>query len=83
MIQTSVSYVLLNFQHYQVPDTLSHEGTYSVLVHGLKGVYFNIRAKLTYDSGYIPQRFAVHIQMDKAVYKPGQTSKVHFPEVTD
>ncbi|XP_052246732.1 CD109 antigen-like [Dreissena polymorpha] len=56
-----------------VPPVLRHGGSYKLLVNGLSGVYFQQHASLTVDKGYIPKRFAVHIQLDKAIYKPGQT----------
>ncbi|XP_052800199.1 CD109 antigen-like isoform X1 [Mya arenaria] len=59
----------------QVPADIGQPNItrFTLLVHGLSGVYFQQHARLNYDSGTVPKRFAVHIQLDKAVYKPGQT----------
>ncbi|KAL4237869.1 hypothetical protein ACF0H5_002579 [Mactra antiquata] len=59
----------------QVPADV-HDGEHVLLINGLKGVYFQDHARLRHDSGEIPDKFAVHIQTDKGIYKPGQT--IHF-----
>lgn len=57
----------------QVPGGDVYTGVYTMLINGLRGVYFQDHARLTYDSGEMPDTFAVHLQTDKGIYKPGQT----------
>ncbi|XP_060578353.1 CD109 antigen-like isoform X2 [Ruditapes philippinarum] len=57
----------------QVPSTGDDPYTYTVLINGLSGVYFQEHGLIHYDSGSMPEKFAIHIQTDKGIYKPGQT----------
>jgi hypothetical protein len=57
----------------QVPDTGDDPYRYTLLINGLNGLFFQQHAILLYDSGVIPEMFAIHIQTDKGIYKPGQT----------
>ncbi|KAL4237870.1 hypothetical protein ACF0H5_002580 [Mactra antiquata] len=59
-----------------VPSGDVYTGEYLLLINGFSGVYFQDHARVKYDSGHMPDTFAVHIQTDKGIYKPGQT--VHF-----
>ena len=44
-----------------------------LIIHGLSGLYFEQTARLRFDTGYRAETFAILIQTDKAIYKPGQT----------
>ncbi|XP_053374571.1 CD109 antigen-like isoform X1 [Mercenaria mercenaria] len=57
----------------QVPRTEDDPQTYTLLIHGLRGLYFMQHGIVHYDSGLMPEKFAIHIQTDKGIYKPGQT----------
>ncbi|XP_060607320.1 CD109 antigen-like isoform X2 [Ruditapes philippinarum] len=57
----------------QVPNLSDNPETYSLLINGLRGLFFQEHAILHHDSGDISEMFAVHIQTDKGIYKPGQT----------
>ncbi|XP_053374577.1 CD109 antigen-like isoform X2 [Mercenaria mercenaria] len=57
----------------QVPSTGDDPNTYTLLINGLSGVYFQEHGIIHYDSGSMPEKFAIHIQTDKGIYKPGQT----------
>ncbi|XP_060573011.1 CD109 antigen-like isoform X2 [Ruditapes philippinarum] len=57
----------------KVPDTGDDPYRYTLLINGLSGLFFQQHAILYYDSGAIPEMFAIHIQTDKGIYKPGQT----------
>ncbi|XP_053387210.1 CD109 antigen-like [Mercenaria mercenaria] len=57
----------------QVPNLPSNPGTYTLLINGLSGLFFQEHGVVHYDSGSMPEKFAVHIQTDKGIYKPGRT----------
>ncbi|KAH3716732.1 hypothetical protein DPMN_059461 [Dreissena polymorpha] len=58
----------------QVPSNLKDIGRpYDLLVSGIEGVFFQQHAQLVFDPGFVPKRFAVQVQLDKAIYQPGQT----------
>ncbi|XP_060569145.1 CD109 antigen-like [Ruditapes philippinarum] len=57
----------------KVPDTGDDPNRYTLLINGLNGLFFQQHAILYYDSGAVPEMFAIHIQTDKGIYKPGQT----------
>ncbi|KAL3876288.1 hypothetical protein ACJMK2_034153 [Sinanodonta woodiana] len=59
-----------------IPEHVHHLNRYSLLVHGLSGLYFVEHAALRFDDGIRPDKFELFAQTDKALYKPGQT--VHF-----
>ena len=54
---------------------LSYQYRYHLMIHGLRGLYFEEDARLQFNSGYRRETFGVLIQSDKAEYKPGQTGK--------
>ncbi|WAQ93982.1 CD109-like protein, partial [Mya arenaria] len=62
----------------QVPADIGQPNItrFTLLVHGLSGVYFQQHARLNYDSGTVPKRFAVHIQLDKADPKGNHMKKL-------
>lgn len=57
----------------QVPDLPENPNTYTLLIYGKSGVFFQEHGIVYHDTGRLPKTFAVHIQTDKGIYKPGQT----------
>ena len=60
----------------QVPNNLPQAYRYTILIHGLQGLYFGDHAEVLYDSGDIKEHYSVQVQTDKSVYQPGQTGSI-------